>query len=270
MIPGFLSIIIINFNTYDFTRKCIESIYKKTREVSFEIILVDNDSRECDPEVFRQLFPELILVKSAKNLGFAGGNNLGIKHARGEYILLLNSDMELKNNVPGILLASLKDQSKTGVLTGKLIYPDGKLQHNCQSFPNWKKGLFELFRLQKIFRKFGRDFLAGPFFSYDRPIYCDWVWGTMFLFRKRDLELLPGSELSEDFFMYGEDMQWCYEFQRAGKKIAFCPEALAVHYVGGSNAQREDLMRAHLKVFMKKYYSSGHRWIIEKINRMLD
>ena len=90
-----LSVIIINYNTFALTNKCIETIYQFTKGVEFEIILVDNASAECDADLFKKNFPDITLIKSTTNLGFSGGNNLGIQQASGEYILLLNSDIEL-------------------------------------------------------------------------------------------------------------------------------------------------------------------------------
>ena len=97
-----LSIIIINYNTFTLTCNCIRSIHEKLTGLSYEIVLVDNASVERDPNEFKALFPDIVLVASKENTGFTGGNNLGLKHASGEYILLLNSDTELINNAPKI------------------------------------------------------------------------------------------------------------------------------------------------------------------------
>ena len=102
-----LSIIIINYNTFTLTSNCIQSIHDQLKEVDYEIILVDNASVECDPYLFKNKYPSINLVTSNTNTGFAGGNNLGLQHATGKYILLLNSDTELINNAPKICLDHL-------------------------------------------------------------------------------------------------------------------------------------------------------------------
>src|SRR5690349_21603761 len=93
-----VSIVIINYNTFELTCKCIASIIEKTRQVSYEIILVDNASVECKADLFLEKYPQIVLIKNSHNQGFAGGNNTGILAARGQVILLLNSDTELVNN----------------------------------------------------------------------------------------------------------------------------------------------------------------------------
>ena len=112
-----VSIIIINYNTFSLTCKCIESLYKYNNGFSYEIILVDNASSECDAKIFSEKFPNINLVISEKNLGFAGGNNLGIKHATGNFILLLNSDTELIENSIFSCINYMKENKKIGVLS---------------------------------------------------------------------------------------------------------------------------------------------------------
>src|ERR1700679_2214851 len=97
-----LSIIIINYNTFGLTCNCIQSIYDKLTDVEYEIVLVDNASVECDPNLFKEKFSGITLVINPVNTGFTGGNNTGIEYSKGEYLLLLNSDTELINNAPKI------------------------------------------------------------------------------------------------------------------------------------------------------------------------
>ena len=125
-----LSIIIINYNTFRLTCNCIQSIYDKLTDVDYEIVLVDNASIECDPNLFKQKFPAINLVISPTNSGFTGGNNLGVDNASGDYLLLLNSDIELLNNAPKICLDYILAHNDTGMTTCQLLYPDGKIQYN--------------------------------------------------------------------------------------------------------------------------------------------
>ena len=220
-----VSIVIINYNTFKMTCDCINSIYKNTTAVSFEIILVDNDSKECDADLFLKSFPELILIKSDSNVGFAKGNNLGIQKTTGKYILLLNSDTLLKNNAIKISFDYLESHPKAGVMSVGLVFPDGTHQSVCQRFPSIRYQLFEFLRLHKfVSKKAAGRILLGSFFNYDENIKSDWVWGTYFLFRKEILELLPNKKLNDDFFMYCEDMQWCWDFRKLGYEIHYCSE----------------------------------------------
>ena len=123
-----VSVIIINYNTRQLTSDCIQSVIKYTAGSTYEIILVDNASSECDPEIFSAQFPSIKLIKSTINGGFAYGNNLGIEQAVGEYILLLNSDTILQEDSIGKTVAAMEMHPEAGVLGCRMVFPDGTLQ----------------------------------------------------------------------------------------------------------------------------------------------
>jgi GT2 family glycosyltransferase len=265
-----VSVIIVNYNTFELTCKCIQSILERTTGCSYEIIVVDNASVERDIKKISILFPAVTLIESDVNLGFAKGNNLGILHAKGEFILLLNSDAELQNDAISICLNFLRREKQVAVVSATLKFPDGITQHNCQRFPSIKYKLFELFRLQKILpRAKSGKILLGFFFNYSEVVYPDWVWGTFFMFRRKLLDPLPGGKLADDFFMYVEDMQWCMEFRKLGYTIAFQPTALVTHYMGKSGGPKSKLIDQNMNQFMERYYSSSERFIIRCLDRLL-
>lgn len=264
-----VSVVIINYNTFDLTCRCIASVVERTVGVRFEIIVVDNHSAERDPQEFKNIFPNIILIKSPENLGFAGGNNRGIEHARGEFILLLNSDAFLLNNAIQLSHKFLLNNPTIAVAAGRLEFPDGRIQHNCQRFPSVGALIFECLRLQKVLPSLGAKVLLGSFFQHNSEAYPDWVWGTFFMFRRSLLQKLPGKKLADDFFMYGEDMQWCMEFKKQGYKIAFLPSARIVHLLGGSGAAKEKLIAEHHTKFMEKYYSAWERKVIRWLSSLL-
>jgi len=265
-----ISIVIINYNTFDLTCKCIQSIFAKTNDCTYEIILVDNASTETSPEKFEELFPSVVFIRSDVNLGFSKGNNLGIAKARGEVVLLLNSDTELENDAISICYKTLVSDAKTAVVSSGLKYPDGELQHNCQRFPSIRYKLFELFRLQKIFpRATGGKILLGFFFNHAEVVSPDWVWGTFFMFKKNLLELLPEKKLADDFFMYVEDMQWCMDFYRLGYKIVFQPAAQVIHFMGKSGGAKSNLMTENMNKFMQRYYQPWEVIMIRWLDRIL-
>ena len=263
-----VSIIIVNYNTFQLTKECIGSIVKNTGSIKFEIIVVDNASTERPPDEFSSLYPEIILIKAPENLGFAKGNNLGIAQATGKYVLLLNSDSYLLNNAVLITKNFLDSKPSVAVAAARLEFPDGTVQHNCQRFPSIRYLLFELLRLQKIFRS-QKKYLFGAFFDYQNVAYPDWVWGTFFMFRKELIGKLPGKKLADDFFMYGEDMQWCMEFKHLGYEIAFLPDARVVHLMGASGGKKNVMMNQNLDVFMHCYYPGWKRFLIRMINILL-
>jgi len=250
-----VSIIIINYNTYHLTTKCIESIYSKTKNCKYEIILVDNASSECDPHLFLKKFPEINLIISSTNTGFAGGNNLGIAVAMGDYILLLNSDTELVNDAISIALQKIQDDSNIGVLTAQLIYPDGRSQAVAGRFPSLKKELFEFLRIYKFESKQKKvERMHGDLWDYSKPVETDWVWGTFFMFNKKILKDFPNNKLHEDFFMYFEDVLWCYHIQRhTSLSINYIPEPIIIHHLSGSSMNVDSIDIYRTKVVPHEY-----------------
>ena len=262
-----LSIIIINYNTFALTCNCIQSIYDKLVDVDFEIVLVDNASIECDPMLFKQKFPTINLVVSPVNSGFTGGNNLGVDNAKGDYLLLLNSDTELINNAPKICLDHLLQHKEVGMATCQLQYPDGRIQYNCRRFRTISWELLEVFPLYKLLPKAKREeLMLHHYFDHQSFADCDWVWGAFMLFPKSIIQQLPRKKLSDDFFMYCEDTLWCWDFKQLGYQVHFLPQAKVMHVHKGSVSKdkwlkiRTTSIRNHAQ-FMKKFYPD-YRWYI--------
>jgi len=262
-----LSIIIINYNTFQLTCNCIQSIYEKLLDVEYEIILVDNASVECDANLFKEKFPKIKLIISPTNTGFTGGNNLGVENAIGEYLLLLNSDTELINNAPKICLDYIQQHKEVGMVTCQLVYPDGKIQYNTRRFRTISWELLEIFPFYKLLSKPKREALMlHHYFDHKNFANADWVWGAFMLFPKSIIQQLPKKKLSDDFFMYCEDVLWCWDFNQLGYQIHFLPEAKVMHVHKGSVSKdkwvkiRTTSIKNHAK-FMKKFYPD-FRWYI--------
>jgi GT2 family glycosyltransferase len=262
-----LSIIIINYNTFALTCKCIESILDKCVDVDYEIVLVDNASVECNADLFKEKYPEITLVKNKINNGFAGGNNSGIEHATGDYILLLNSDTELINNAPAIVLSYLKNNPEVGIASAQLQYPDGKIQACARRFRTISWELLEIFPVYKLLNKQKQgELMLHHYFNHQTDVEADWVWGTFMLFSKNILQKLPKKKLNDTFFMYCEDVLWCWEVKQLGYKIMYLPEAKVMHIHKASTSKEKLLqvrkmgIKNHATV-MKKYYPDV-RWHI--------
>jgi len=262
-----LSIIIINYNTFQLTCNCIQSIQEKLTGIEYEIVLVDNASSECNPNLFKEKFPTINLVISKTNTGFTGGNNLGIENSKGQYLLLLNSDTELINNAPKICLDYLKQHKEAGMVSCQLIYPDGRIQYNTRRFRTISWELLEVFPFYKLLSKPKREALMlHHYFDHKSFMKVDWVWGAFMLFPKTIIQQLPQKKLSDDFFMYCEDVLWCWDFKQLGYEIHFLPEAKVMHVHKGSVSKdkwikiRTTSIKNHAK-FMKKFYPDL-RWYI--------
>lgn len=251
-----VSVIIINYNTFQLTCDCLKSVIDQTQDVAYEIIVVDNASTECPAAMFKDRFPAIRLIESKENIGFSKGNNLGIAQAKGEYILLLNSDTELKNNAVKIVSDFLQSHPSFGAASAKLISEDGSVQSCCQKFPGVLLRLLEFSRLHKLMSASGRAHLFyGAYFDHQTYAEPDWIWGTFFMFPKSILASLKNNQLDDSFFMYMEDMTWCYDIRKLGLNIAYLPEAVVLHHMGGSSGGKSDFMRQNYNVFLKKNYT---------------
>lgn len=231
-----ISVIIINYNTPQLTFNCVKSVIEFTKDVDYEIIIVDN----CSPDYKinaddYQQFKNVKTVFSEKNLGFAGGNNLGLKHASGDLILLLNSDTILKDNALKIAADKFSETPKCGAITVRLVYPDGSLQYPAQRCPSLRLELRELFRINKFTspEKKAKLYLGGAF-NHKTFTDCDWIYGTFFLTSKKIIDEVFSGKFPDDFFMYAEDMQWCFMMLKHGLKPYFTPDAEVIHLGGAS------------------------------------
>ena len=231
-----VSVIIVNYNTFKITCDCIESVINYTSGIDYEIVLVDNASTKDDPDEFLVRFPGITLIKSKENGGFAKGNNLGIEHASGEFILLLNSDTYLTEDSISKAAAQLQNKQDVGALTVRLVYPDGKLQHTARKFRSIKNELLDLLRpfLKILPYKRRSQLMLNQYFNGDYDTYCDWVSGAFMMFRRSLLDKMPGKILDERFFMYGEDHLWCYQFTQLGLSNYYLATTTVVHIHGAS------------------------------------
>ena len=229
-----VSIILLNYNTFNYTCQCIDSIVKHTSGIDYEIVVVDNASTKDNPDIFVERYPFIMLVKSPENGGFAKGNNLGIAHAKGDIVLLLNNDTYLTENSIAKSLEYLGTKEK--LLAVKLVYENGRYQSNARKFRSIRNELLDLVRpvLYLLPYRKRAKLMLNQYFKGDFDTDCDWVSGAYMMFPKSALERLPGKKLDERFFMYGEDQLWCYQFREAGYKTGFLSSTTVVHIANAS------------------------------------
>lgn len=247
-----VSIIIVNYNTFRLTSNCIRSVIQFTSGIQYQVILVDNASSEFDPARFLEEFPQIVLIKSTINGGFAYGNNLGIKQAQGEYILLLNSDTILQENTIAKSLRHLRNYKNGGVVGCRMTYPNGRVQHTARRFRTIKWELLDLFRFIPLLMSYKKRsrLMLGKYFKCDVNIECDWLNGAFFMFNKAILEQLPDRQLDNRFFMYGEDQLWCEQIKKLGYENIFYSETTIVHLNRGSTDPKKQLLLQ--RIMMKR------------------
>lgn len=264
-----VSIIIINYNTFGLTSACLRSVFQYTQGVSFEVILVDNASTERDPGDFLLEFPSLKLVRSDKNLGFAGGNNLGIQQASGDHLLLLNSDTELKEDSITIALRSFSTNKNIGFVGCRMEYPSGEVQYTARRFRSLSWELMDLFRFVLVLMPAEQraERMLGKYFRHNRSLVCDWLNGAFLLFERHLLDLFPNKKLDDRFFMYAEDQLWCEQAKEQGLYSYFVADTTIVHVNSGSSSLRKQLsnrltMFRHELAIMKRRKGFGIYYLL--------
>ncbi len=261
-----LSIIIVNYNTCELTMQSLDSVYRNTQGLDFEVLVVDNGSRDESIKTIRMRYPQVVIIKNDTNLGFAVANNQAIAIASGHYILLLNSDTIVEGDCLSRCAAYLNQHPGVGALGCRVLLPDGQLDHACKrGFPTPQASLFYFLRLHKLFphsHYFGQYTLG--FMSEDTINEVDALTGAFMMVRKKTIEEI--GTLDEDFFMYGEDIDWCYRIKAAGWKIIYFPDARILHLKGGSGGRksRRSIFEFHqsMMLFFDKHYKQCYpSWV---------
>jgi GT2 family glycosyltransferase len=253
--PVDLSIIIVNWNTRDLLAQCIQAVYDTTHSLDFEIIVVDNASTDGSQEMVQQEFPDVNLIANAENLGFAKANNQAIQHSQGRYVLLLNSDAFVRENTIEQMVAFMDAHPETGMAGCKLLYEDGRLQPSCSAFPTLFTEFCIATGLDKLFPKsplFGKYRLT--YWDFDDVRKVDVILGAFMLVRATAINEV--GLMDERYFIYSEEVDWCYRFNEKGWEIHFCPDVKAVHLYGRSTRQARvemliQLYRSRIEFFRK-------------------
>lgn len=254
-----LSIIIVNWNTRDLLKQCLDSIYANPPQGKFEIIVVDNASSDGSAEMVQRTYPYVRLIHNDENAGFARANNQAIRQAGGEYLLLLNPDTLIRPRAITSSIEFIEKHPKAGVVGVKLLDGEGKLSYSCHPFPTLFREFWRLFHLDKLYpvSQYKRNFWQST-----EPREVDCVQGAYMLLRKSGLDEV--GILDEDYFIYTEEVDLCYRLRKKGWKIYWLPQAEVVHYEGQSTKQRAVEMFLALnksKVqFFRKHYGMLAVW----------
>jgi GT2 family glycosyltransferase len=236
-----LSVIILSYNTRDLLHDCLKSVLRSSRgKLRFETIVVDNASTDGSPEMIREEFPQVKLIRSKKNLGFSGGNNLGIEKARGNLLLFLNSDTKLKPRAIKKAVCFMKRHPRAGAMTPKTMLFSGGMDPDChRGFPTpWASisfflGLEKLFPKSKLFGRYHQLYR-----NLNRVHEIDAGFGTFMIVRRDVIDQV--GDWDDQYFFYGEDLDYFYRIKQAGWKVMFYPQNLLTHYKGASSGLRKE------------------------------
>jgi GT2 family glycosyltransferase len=230
-----LSIIIVSWNAKNYLKSCLESIEKQISYETTEIIVVDNNSSDGSADLVRKYFRQVIIIENCKNLGFAKANNIGISACNGKYICLINSDVIVLASCFSKMLEFMNNNSGVGVSGPRTFNVDGTLQRSCFSYPSVWNIFCRALALDSLFPKsklFGKRLMT--FWDHDTVKSVEALNGCFLMVRKEAIDKV--GLLDEDFFFYGEDLDWCKRFNDAGWEVVFFPEAMAIHYGGASSS----------------------------------
>lgn len=258
-----LSIIILNFNTKELTSDCVSSILKNTEGINYEIILIDNASTDGSVKSLEKLKNSKVkFVKNDQNLGFTKGNNQGVALSKGKYVLFLNSDTLISDNVLGDMVKWMDKNPRVGVSTCALKNKDGSLQATGGFFPtllsvfSWMtiQDLPFVDKLIKPFHPMKEKSLDKNYQFYKKEHEFDWVTGAFLLTRREVVDKIGGFD--EEYFMYGDDVDFCFRAKEKGWKVYFLPTWSITHYGGASSTREFPLLSEYkgIKIFYKKHY----------------
>lgn len=260
-----LSIVIVNWNTRDDLRRCLASLPAGATRVVLEVFVVDNASADGSAEMVAREFPAVRLLCNAENLGFGRANNIALRQATGDYLLLLNPDTLVHPDALDLLVDAMEAHPRVGIGGAKLLNADQTLQYSCRHFPSFTAAAFRSTPLGRLFgqRSSVRDYLMVDF---DHAVIAevDWVSGAALCIRRACMAQI--GILDEDFFMYCEDVDLCYRAKQAGWQVMYFPDAVITHIIGRSSDQAiSPMVRQHhrsMGLFYQKHYAQHTPWLL--------
>jgi len=233
-----ISIICVNWNSVDYLRECISSIYENTRDIPFEVIVVDNASPQGGVESLQNDFPEIAIVKSERNLGFAGANNVGFEKSRGDYVLFLNPDTRLVGSAINTLFDKMQQLPDAGIVGGKLLNSDMTVATtSIQKFPTILNQILNIELLRVRWPGCPLWDLAPLFATQPICVEVEVIPGACMLMTRDTFE--RAGRFSEEYFMYAEDIDLNLKVKRLGLKNYYVSDAVVIHHGGKSSSRQK-------------------------------
>ena len=250
-----LSIVILNYQTFELTKNTINSIFEYEYPFSYEVLLVDNASGDDSLSRLKDYFKDnVIFIESRENNGFAAGNNQALKIAKGKYQLLLNSDTIVWENTLESIYYYMEKHTDVGATGCRVLLENGDLDKACKrSFPNVKNSFFRLFHIPTKSKDDNYNLDSLP----DDGVYeIDCLTGAFMFIRKEALDEV--GFLDETFFMYGEDIDLCFRIKQAGWKIVYYGKSKITHFKGASSKKQKSKLIYEFYRAMYVYYKKHH------------
>ena len=258
-----LSIIIVSYNTKELLEDCLESIKTAAKRIESETFVVDNNSSDGTSNLVKSKFNWVKLIENKSNIGFSKANNKAIKEAKGEYILILNPDTKVGKDTFTKMINFVQSRKELAVATCRVELPNGKLDKDCRRhFPTpWRafthiSGLSKIFSESKIFDQYQMGYIP----EYEEHEVDSCIGAFMFV-KKSAIKKV--GLFDEDFFFYGEDLDWCWRFKQSGYKIIYTPVTKIIHYKGEASGIKPP--SAHLS---KATIESKKRAVLESTRAM--
>lgn len=253
-----VSVVIVNYNGGSVILECLNSLQNYIKEITYEIIVVDNSSQDESPEKIDNYFPNVTLLRQSRNFGFGTANNIGIAKSSGKFIWLLNSDIYLTSNVLPFLVNRLESDSKIGILGPRLVNRDGSFQLSVSKEISIL-GEFQTLQQVKRYRNLSTRPLLAQSYMYEKPV--DIIIGAA-MFMRRDVFDQAGG-FDENFFMYFEESDLCKRTRNLGYTILYTPQVELIH-IGGYSVSKASGHMAQEYRRSQRYYYHKHRPIWEQ------
>lgn len=261
-----LSVIIVNYNVKNFLALCLDSVQKALKDISAEIYVIDNDSNDGSLEMVAKKFPLIKAINTGANLGFSKANNIALKQAKGRYVLLLNPDTVVQEDTFSKVIDFMDQNPQFGALGTKMIDGSGNyLPESKRGFPSISASLCKMLGTHKLFpnsKSLNKYYLGH--LSADRMNSIDVLTGAFLLVRKEVLEQV--GFLDEQFFMYGEDIDFSYRIKQQGHQIVYYPDSTIIHYKGESTKKSSlnyiKIFYGAMIIFLKKHFSNSSFFLV--------
>lgn len=254
-----LSVIIVNYNVKFFLEQCLYSVTKAVTGIDAEVIVVDNNSVDGSSAMIANKFPSVILIENHENVGFSKANNQAIQRSKGEYVLLLNPDTVIEESTLSRCISFMDAYPKAGILGAKMIDGKGRfLPESKRGLPTPEVAFYKIFGMTRLFphsKKFGRYYLGHT--RNDEVQEVEVLTGA-FMFIRKEVFGKVGL-LDEEYFMYGEDIDFSYRVFKAGYKVVYYPDTTIIHYKGESTRKGSLnyvlIFYKAMQIFARKHFS---------------